>query len=383
VVAASALALALVLSAVASGQSGSGDAAGAQDAPAPLRPVIGFVAGHGEPTVTDGLSGAAEALTPEFDVRTIDLSRGADELAGVAAVVLAGSPDILDVELYELDQYLMRGGRIAFFVDAATIPESGFGAGIAGGNILGFLAAYGVVVAPDLVLDLESAKAAAYGDVKTNMLYPFWPVVGPDGFAESHPALVGCDEVPFAWTSSIFMNERAPEGAESEVLLRSSGRSWSVNALTDIDPDQGFAPEGQGAEVIMAGEGPGAALAVAVSGELNSAFLGKRLIIQRGREVEVTDPVGLIEKSVPTRMIVFGSSRLFRDEFREQFPGNARLFRNLVTWLALSEAPEPVQRTPKSPRVGGPTMPLIALTLLVLVAVCVVVLIVVLGRARA
>lgn len=377
-----AIALTLVLCTAAFGQNESEGASSTHEGEVPRRPVIGFVAGHGEPTITDGLSAAAEALTPEFEVRTLDLSRGGNEFADVAAVVLAGSPDILDIELYELDQYLMRGGRVAFFVDAATIPESGFVAGIAEGNVLGFLAAYGVDVAPDLVLDLASAESADYGDVRTSMLYPFWPIVGRDRFAESHPALAGCDEVRFAWTSSIYMNEEASAGAKSEVLLRSSGRSWSVSALGDIDPEQSFAPEGQGAEVVTAGDSPGSALAVVVSGELKSAFIGRKLIIQSGRDVELTDPVGLIERSAPTRMMVFGSSRLFRDEFQEQFPGNAKLFGSLVSWLALSEAPEPLSRASESPGGTGSAVPKIAIAVLALGAVCAVVLIVVLMRAR-
>jgi hypothetical protein len=50
------------------------------------------------------------------------------------------------------------------------------------------------------------------------------------------------------------------------------------------------------------------------------------------------EPEGIIETSVPTRMVVFGGSMMFRDDLAAQLPGNAELLTSVVRWLALDDA---------------------------------------------
>ncbi|MBW2727003.1 MAG: Gldg family protein, partial [Deltaproteobacteria bacterium] len=128
---------------------------------------VGFVAGHGKPTLDGQLSGVAEHLRETCDVAEVRLSDGAAVLDVFDVVVVVGEQDIPDAELYELDQFLMRGGRLAFLLDAATIPPEGTQANISESNVFGFLGTYGVVVNPDLVLDNSCAGGAVWGSIET------------------------------------------------------------------------------------------------------------------------------------------------------------------------------------------------------------------------
>jgi len=281
------------------------------------------------------MSGVSDALLRTFSVREVGLSAGA--LDGVDVAVVAGNPDIPDAELYELDQFLMRGGRIAFLLDAASIPREGTQADLSPSNIFGFLSTYGIVVNPDLVLDRACAVGMAWGDIESTAPYPYWPVVRATGISDSHPAVAGLTSVRMAWTSSISMRGVGP-GTRTSVLLRSSPDSWTVSAAADLSPDRPFEPPAQLDDVHRIAGSGGFPLAVAVEGTFRSAFAGKQVIVQSGRKVEFVDPEDKIEESVPTRVVVFGSSTVFSNDVAGQLPGSADLLASTISWLASNDA---------------------------------------------
>ncbi len=344
----------------------------------PGRTVVGFVTGHDEPELDEEFSRVAEELRRTHTVIDLRLSEGASALNGVGVVVVAGESDFPDAELYELDQFLMRGGRVAFLLDAAVIPRAGAKANISEGNIFGFLSVYGIVVNPDLVLDRSCAGSATWGDISTSSSYPYWPVVRAANLARTHPAVAGLSSVPLAWTSSITTQLVGAGGADKSVLLRSSSDSWTVSAFANLDPEQRFEPPEESDDVHRIADESGFPLAVAVEGAFESAFAGQKVIVQSGRSVKFMEPEGMIETSVPTRMVVFGSSMMFRDDLAAQLPGNAELLASVVRWLATDDA-EPESPTDSAP---GPDRTPRRLALVILIVACSVAAAVGLARSR-
>jgi ABC-type uncharacterized transport system involved in gliding motility auxiliary subunit len=318
---------------------GAGDG-GAESAPAgdATSIAVGFVTGHGEPSIDGQLSGVAEVLGRTFEVREVGLAGGADALRDIDVLVVAGGPDVPDSELYELDQFIMRGGRVAFLLDAAAIPENGTQANLSEGNIFGYLSVYGITVNPDLVLDRTCADAARWGDVSSSNSYPFWPVVRVPGISTSHPAMSGVVSVSMAWTSSITTRPGAAGDVSTSVLLRSSPDSWTLSAYTDLAPRSRYDPPSVQDDVNRVASGVGFPLAVAAEGEFRSAFAGKQVIMQSGRKVEFVDPEGKIEDGAPTKLVVFGGSMMFRDDVADQLHGNAEILAGVVNWLASGES---------------------------------------------
>ncbi|MFH1689241.1 MAG: Gldg family protein [Candidatus Eisenbacteria bacterium] len=317
--------------------SGDSDAATTEGGGRPDRTAVGFVTGHGEPALGGQLSGVAEALRGTRTVAEVRLSEGAASLGGIDVVVVAGEPDIPDAELYVLDQFLMRGGRAAFLLDAASIPGASTQANLSESNIFAFLSTYGITVNPDLVLDNACAGGAAWGSINTSSPYPYWPVVRGPGISGAHPAVSGLTSVPMAWTSSITVRQAGSGIVGTSVLLRSSPDSWTVSAFADLDPGLGFEPPAEFDDVHRVAGAEGFPLAVAVDGTFRSAFAGQQVIVQRGREVEFTEPVGMVETSAPTRVVVFAGSMMFRDDLAAQLPGSTELLASVVDWLASAD----------------------------------------------
>lgn len=83
---------------------------------------VGFIYGHGElalPFITD----AARALSQKYAVYPVDLPKS-PTLDGLDAIIIA-KPDstFSEDDKYKLDQFLMKGGKALFFVDALDIRE--------------------------------------------------------------------------------------------------------------------------------------------------------------------------------------------------------------------------------------------------------------------
>jgi gliding-associated putative ABC transporter substrate-binding component GldG len=302
-------------------------------------PVVGFLAGHGERGLGTDYRAVAEELRRNYEVREVVLSDDPTALDDVVTLVVAGSPHIPDEELYAIDQFIMRGGRAIFLLDGAELPERGLQAEPADGNVFDFVSSYGATVESDLVIDRINANAAFQtGFMTMSMPYPYWPKAIPPNLSETNPAVSELDAVSFPWTSSITLPGEPPEGVEIDVLARSSGYSWTVPATADLNPRQPFAPAGEGAQAIARGEGPGSALAVALTGSFKSAFAGRPLIVEDGEGgASVTEPEGAVLTSEVTQIVVIGNSRMFEDGLLGQLPGNLVLFLNTVDWLTLGE----------------------------------------------
>jgi len=338
---------------------------------------IGFLTGHGEPSIESELSAAAERVRRSYEVREVVLSRP-DALAGVDVVVVAGSPDVPDSELYALDQFLMRGGDAVFLLDAAAMPAEGTQALISDANIFGFLDVYGITVNPDLVLDESCAEGAEWGSVATSAPYLCWPVVLEQGISAVHPAVRDFPRLRFSWTSSISIEVDRLGGARPEVLVRSSPRSWTVSAYSDIAPFPARTPPRLPEDAD--GNGGSFPLVVAVEGPLTSAFSGKRVIVQDESGARFVDPVGMLETGEPLRMVVVGNSLMFRDELSEQLPGNAGFLASLVDWVA-EGADVPIASS-GGPAPDGARMRYLAVLALVLVGASLVIARFGLARAR-
>lgn len=322
------------------------------------RPVVGFLTGHGERSILGEYSLAAESLRETYDVREVstgDLTPG----GGITTLVAAGSGHMPDAELYEIDQFLMRGGRAVFLLDGTRVATGGELLSEPGrGNIYDFVGSYGAVVGSDLVVDMVNSSAGFTAEeVQMTVPYPYWPkAIGPN-ISREHPVVSGFDAIPFPWTSSIAVEDRPPGNTTVAVLARSSDRSWSVPAFADLRPLAEITPPPDAAPDIAAGRGGHLPLAVAVSGGLTSAFVGKPVIRERDGQVEFTEPEGRITTGVPTQIVVIGNARMFENALLGQFGSNLALFRNIVDWLTLGDTLADIQAKPVDDRplraVGG------------------------------
>ncbi|UXX78308.1 gliding motility-associated ABC transporter substrate-binding protein GldG [Reichenbachiella carrageenanivorans] len=201
---------------------------------------VALIQGHGEPDSLN-LAGLTNALLEKYDVFNVDLSTGNKDLGIYDAVIFPKPATVFSTEeKYEIDQYIMNGGKTLFFVDALRVNmDSASGEGtFAFPYELGLddmFFKYGVRINRDYVQDIVCGEypivAGNMGDqAQIRMLpWPFFPMVNNFG---NHPIVKNLDAVSMKFVSTI--DTVKADGIEKIPLLKTSQYSMVNQAPVKV-----------------------------------------------------------------------------------------------------------------------------------------------------
>ncbi len=300
---------------------------------------IAFLTGHQERNIQAEYSQLRQALEKQYRVTTVETAPGKPVPEEVNTLVVAKPEGLSARDKYELDQFLMRGGKLIFLLDWVKL-EQGLNAVTIESQAEDLLEHYGVKLSHDLVLDGRFNAAASFsaGMFNFRVPYPYWVRVVRSGLAADHPALYGLETVIFPWTSSLTLLEDKLKEQEVIKLASSSAYSWNkVARRFNLNPRQQFMPPANLTSY---------PLAVAINGKFNSFYADKEIPpVKSERKLEAegqpTEKLELkidaerktIKQSPETQLIVISNSRLLTNSIVRQFGGNFLFFLNLVDWL--------------------------------------------------
>jgi gliding-associated putative ABC transporter substrate-binding component GldG len=288
---------------------------------------VGFLAGHGEPDLDEAFEAVRRTLEQQYIVKRVETASGQPVPLDVNTLVIAGPRQLGDWDLFAIDQFLMRGGRLMFMVDRFDIPAGSLQAVQADTGLDSLLASYGITVRPDMVLDRSSGTATfSAGFFRYTLPYPFWPMVVKSGFNAESPVTNQLERAVFPWTSSVAVDSAAAGGLEIVELAKSSVQSWTEEHRFDLNPQRPFAP--------TADVGP-RTLAVLLSGSFPSYFAGRGVPQVEGAELwQGNQP----DRSPETQVLVVGNSKFAQSDFLGQYPENHTFFMNAIDWLTLGDS---------------------------------------------
>ncbi len=274
---------------------------------------VAFLEGHGEldELLVAGISGAI--------VRYYDIYRGRiDEsdlqsLDDYHAVIIAKPvKPFTETEKYVIDQYIMRGGKVMWFIDPVAIDldsltyQSEAIALINDLNIDDQLFRYGVRINPNLVMDMHCLliplNVALAREQARFVPVPWYfsPLLAGN---DEHPVTRGLNYVKAEFASVIDTVGSDP-AVRSEVLLRTSSETRVVNApmmvsleMARQEPDR------------REFNNPHQPVAVMLEGEFTSVFANRIISGIIGRE----DP-GFRESGQNTRMLVVADGDIIRND---------------------------------------------------------------------
>jgi ABC-2 type transport system permease protein len=289
-----------------------------------------------------------QVLRQDYEVQSVDLAATDGVPSDIDVLLVLKPRDLDETAVYNLDQYLMRGGRVVvctgnYSVDLTaglrlTPVESGLG---------DWLAHHGVTVEPTLVLDdrnqplpIPEIRNTPFGTMRTWTLapYPYLVQVREEGFR--NPEITATlDAVGIFWGSPLRIDEQVPEGLEVLPILQSSDRSWTSDDLAAV----GFVDY----EVPAEGTEPHL-LAAALSGRFKSYFADRAIPGQPVADASAPEAaparrkVALVE-SPETRLIVVGNAEFLSDFVARAlasvdggfFVENLRFAQNLIDWSGL------------------------------------------------
>lgn len=292
-------------------------------------PVVGLLAGHGEPERANGLEVLSQVMEQLFEVRPIRIVPGELIDSKVDVLLILGPTESMGSwDQYAIDQFLMRGGRMAAFYDpvAAVIQEQQ--AMDRQSNWPGFLGYYGAGFTQALVIDSRCARIGVtqqqgYLRFQNVVEYPYMPQVSQ--FNPDH--LVGKDleAVDFPFVSPLDSTRVDGTRMTFTPICWSSERSGLRRAPYDISAMQQFRQTDFNE--------PGQILAAAITGTFTSAFpdgppadsmINSAVLPPTLREV------------ADNRIIVVGDADCASDNGMRN-PANAAFVLNIVDWLSQEE----------------------------------------------
>ncbi len=237
--------------------------------------VVGYITGHGEQNINDDQQGAGRLrmlAEDRYEMREINL-KDEDIPASINSIIINGPREtISEIELYKIDQFLMKGGNVMLFLDPyeeqtpqgqqAYYQQPQYYPINTGLEKL--LEKYGVTPGKNYVLDKNCYEQMdrGYGKVP---LY-FAPILQKDGMNKKHPITKNLGYVIMLQNSSIDVSipENLKGKVTSTVLAQSSNESWLMANRITMNPLQMSIPEKES----MKKEN----LAVVLEGYFESAF---------------------------------------------------------------------------------------------------------------
>ena len=139
---------------------------------------VGFLSGHDELDIDDerGVQGIRQELSKQYNVKKVSIDGGKEIDKDVATLVVAGPKQSLaEREKYEIDQFIMGGGRAIFLVDSIRIPEGSLQANPLTTGLNDLLEHYGVRLGNDLVQDISQGQLSyTQGYFRVTSEYPYF-----------------------------------------------------------------------------------------------------------------------------------------------------------------------------------------------------------------
>ncbi|MEI6127760.1 MAG: Gldg family protein, partial [Pseudomonadota bacterium] len=319
---------------------------------------IGFLTGHGEPGLEKDLETIDKELKEQYYTKPVDTTAGEKIPGDIAALVVASPKKLSERDLFEIDQYIMSGGKALFLVDMIAIEERSLQGMPLNSSLETLTEHYGIRVAPELVLDRLNENASfRSGPYSVFVPYPFWLRVVRESVATDHPIINGLESMVLPWASPLEILPDKTKDKTAAILAQSTEYSFTQKGNFDLNPRQEFEPP-------QPGEMKQRVLAAAVTGKFSSFFADKPVPPAEkkekpageeepalatleaqgkdkkkpGEEKKDAEPRTIIKESPETKIIVVGNSRFIENNFTAQFDGNRAFFLNAIDWFTLGDS---------------------------------------------
>ncbi len=314
---------------------------------------IGYLASHGtaplrggqpmpgqpQPPST-GLTNFNELLSENYSVSEIGLAEGIPE--GIDCLIMAGTKEALsDYELFQIDQFLMKGKSLAIFHDSfdeMNMPQGQMGRQqgpvflpISTG-LEKMLDHWGVSIKQSYVLDkscFEQQLPRRYGGGK-QAIY-FAPIIRDEKINDGLDFMKYVKSLVMLKVSPLELREDAlaAAGLKGDVIFSSSDESWEMSGRIDFSPWAMQPPEDPA-------EMESFPLAVLITGEFPSWFAGKPIPEKpspEGDDVDsttaadasgeqgadlVTGEGAVIEKGRPGKIFLITSSEILGNNILDE-----------------------------------------------------------------
>ena len=303
---------------------------------------VGFLSGHNELDIDDPqrFGEMRRELGKQYNVKKVPIDGGKEIDGDVATLVVAGPKQSLtEREKYEIDQFIMGGGRAIFLVDSIHIPEGSLQANPLTTGLNDLLEHYGVRLGNDLVQDISQGQLSyTQGYFRVTSDYPYFVRILKQfrfrsgeiskGLSDDSIVTSQLESLTLNWASSLELLSNEEDGIETIALAKTTGESWTVQSPYDIAPNAQLRPPSSARKSHT--------VAASLSGVFKSFYADKDIppaLDEAQTETPASEDRTTKTESDPTQIVVVGNSAFL------QFGGQNELtfFFNTIDWLTLGD----------------------------------------------
>ncbi len=301
---------------------------------------IGFVT-SADRTFEKGFSRIHDLLAREYQVRQLTMGAGEKLADDIATIVVPGPENLSARDAFEIDQFVMRGGKAIVLVDAVHQPIqilSGAGTPVAAQSGLdSVLASYGLRARREMVVDVASPGLISYiqaigmMQLSTTRAYPPFIKLSQRSLSRKNPAVSQLESLLLPWAAPLETVDPLPAGVAVDTLARSPEKSWVQAGRFTLSPQSNWSPPDPSAQKSFP-------LCFAAAGKLTSWYAGKAVPAAPGDSLnESAAGRTILTESPETQFVLVGSSYAIDDNMLAQYPDNATFLLNLVDWVSLGD----------------------------------------------
>ncbi len=301
---------------------------------------IGFLTGHNEYDINAQNEGTQQfrqlmdkSGKGQYNITTVDLQAGDPVDATVTTLVIAGPKQPLsEREKYEIDQFIMRGGKAIFLIDPVTINMQTLQGTPLPTGLNDLLEHYGVKLGNNLIADLRSHDnvQTQRGFMTVIQDYPYFVKIRSQNFSKEHAVTSQLEALTLPWTSSL--ETVAVDGVKATALAKTTEFGQSFQGYYNVMPGT----------QIPKGEHKVFTTVASLEGKFKSFYAGKEIPpvstptddeTENGNDTtpsnEETEERTTINESADTQIIVVGTAQVLTQLSRN----SVDFFLNSIDWL--------------------------------------------------
>ena len=272
----------------------------------------------------------------QYNVTSVSLQDGKAVDDTVTTLVIAAvKQPLTEREKYELDQFIMRGGRAIFLVDSIQIPPGTLQGTPLSTGLNDLLAHYGAKLGNNLLIDRRFHDNARFqqGFMTVFQPYPYFVKIVKSNFSTEHTVTNQLEALTLPWTSSLEVIPK--ENVTATTLAKTSEFGQTLQGYYNLMPDF----------PIPNAETQAYPVALALEGKFKSFYANKE-IPTAGTDTATspddsetpvptqdTEAQTTIPESAQTQIVVVGTAQ-FLTQMR---PDGINFFLNTLDWLTLGD----------------------------------------------
>ncbi len=222
-----------------------------------------------------------QTLQTQYKVQKVHVQSGQKIPENIGTLLIVRPRDLSEREAFEIDQFVMRGGKLAVFVDTVTFDLTKNLAEVrVQSGLEDLLAHYGFRVRDELVLDenhfyIPVLHRQGMMQLQQNLPYPYYLKINKEDIDKTNPVVKKIGNLLLFWASPLEILDDQVNGREVVELVHSSDKAWSATEYDNVFPstEGGFGyyrrPDEKNRESFL--------LAAVQIGEFDSFYKGKEV----------------------------------------------------------------------------------------------------------